>query len=205
MRAARHTAALALAGALAAGCVVHLERNAPGIVDVRRPPPPRGRLAQPVQAEPQDPGERLLVLLPGGFVAGGPLVTGHGTRGVGLAGGELTAIYGTRARSHQQPTLLLPVGLLPQHGFGGSFGVGAFFDDDRARLGPLYVEGQYAYLGLFTAAAGYAWDPSQGGHGPQISLSAAGLYARTTILAGQGTTFLFGIVLKLPVTVVWSR
>jgi len=207
MSTARSLTALALLAALltgAGGCVFHHDRNAPGVIDVHKPPAPRGKLKQPAHEEPGDPGEETILLLPGVYGGGGPHFTGSSSSGFGAFGVEATVLYGQRAHSHQKPTLFPWLPVLTEHAFGGSLGMTLYQGIDDT-IGPLYVEAQYSYLGVFTASAGYAVRPQDGQHGPQFSISALGFYVRSTTIFGRGTQLLFGGVLKFPLSFVWSR
>lgn len=182
--------------ALLAGCIHHLEHDAPGRVDLEAPP--RDPEARDPEV-PKDPGERVLVLSGGGFLAGGTALGGP-VRGAWSLGAEASVSYGESAWSHpfDDPLLVYPPGTLGLNlgwcpvGHRGS----------AATAG--YVEAQYGarWVGF---AAGYARGPAAGEHGPQVTAFAGPLFLRANHYLGRGTDFQVGLSLKAPALLVWSR
>lgn len=199
---------LALA-ALTSGCIVHLERNAPGLSRVSEPP-----ASLPVERVelPADPGERYLTLSMGAMTGGG-LVFGDGfPTGRFDLGVEATLHLGDRARSHRADGSFIPFDTsryYPDGSVGLSLGwTGLRVGADGAHVGHLYAELQGWCLDwLATAVAvGWAYDPGRRLHGPQLMISTLGvLYTRVTYLLDGEAAWTIGLLAKVPVAWVWSR
>jgi len=175
----------------------HGARNAPGNIDVHRPP------AQPADKqveEPLDPGEQSIVLSSGVMGGGGVALGGdEDTRGAYGAGPELSIGYGTSDRSHNGDDFFI----YPQRGFGTNLGWTAL-SGEGSGVGPLYSELYYQET-VAWLAAGWVWDPNDHTHGPQITISTFMLYMRATHQLDAGTQLTAGISIKLPQSYVWSR
>jgi hypothetical protein len=185
--------------ALAPACAhQHLDRNAPGIVDVRAPPrDPKLRAVE----DPVDPGERMLVFGYGALAGGGAAFGGaeDETRGFAGGGAELSSYYGESPRSHYDDDFFI----YPLERFGINLGFTALSTEGDP-IGPAYAEAQYG-LEAVNLAAGWAWDPDDAAHGPQATLSFGFLYLRAQHLSELGTQVGAGIVLKGNYALVWSR
>src|SRR5262249_27076219 len=120
---------LALTLALCGACTHwHLERSAPGHVDVLAPPTVS---ASGYPERPSDPGERMFIVSPGvlagtGLAQGGKL----GTRGYASLTAELGLHLGSSPASHVEDRFLGPI---PMHAIGLNFDL-SFFDSDHAGL-----------------------------------------------------------------------
>jgi len=198
--------AVAVASALLAGCPAHLERNAPGIVDVMKPPADVSR----EQVEPPgDPGEKVALLGVGGF-GGAGIRLGSDDLFAAEAGVEVSLHWGQLEHSHikGQPLLPIPPVVLPDKRVGVNVGWIIYEPDpddtDRSELGPIYVEWLQADR-LWSWSAGYSYDPQDESHGPQISMSGFGYYMKASYRFERGADFIIGAVIKLPQTFVWSR
>lgn len=181
-----------------AGCTVHhLEKNAPGHVDVRTPPAhPEQRAVEP----PGDPGEQA-VWLTYGALAGGGLgfpKSGSVVGSYGL-GPELSVHVGGFETSH---TYDGPP-LLPERAIGMNVGWTALAHPGTG-VGPVYGELQHTER-PFHLAPGWAWDADDGRHGPQATLGIGPLYVRYTHLFDQGGALHLGLVFKGYDAWVWSR
>lgn len=181
-----------------AGCHYHRDTNAPGLVDVTIPP--RDITAQELEY-PGDPGERMVMVSPG-------VLAGGGYPGGDFAA-EVTVNWGESERSHNDHAsrLFIPRGLLwPERGYGVTLGWSALQvrEGPDARLGPAYVEVQ-RLVAPFAIGGGYAIDPTDGDHGPQLHLLAMGTFLRARYLIDGGVEVYLGYQLKIPVTWVWSR
>ena len=177
---------------------IHRDRDAPGHVDLAAEP----RFPEQREVEdPRDPGERLLILNSGGYIAGWLSSNDDYKKDQSLPTGglEFSVLYAERELSHYADDFVL----YPQEAWGGSIGW-TFFQSGEG-LGPLYLEGEYLFYGIFTASGGYAWDPSTNAHGPQVSLSLGPFLFRTLYRAGDRFDFTLGAVFKLPTVWVWSR
>ncbi|MCA9668003.1 MAG: hypothetical protein KC503_20535 [Myxococcales bacterium] len=185
--------------AAASGCrPFHLQRNAPGRVDVRTPP--RAIKKRGVEV-PDDPGENWFTLSGGGFVGGGGRWGGgRGGRGVYGVGLELTAQIGRRKRSHNADDFLL---FFPFEAIGLNVGW-TLAEPEGGGIGAGYVELQVFYL-LGGLAAGYAFDPGDGVHGPQFTAYFGPIYVRVVHLFDRGTDLQAGLFVKWPLSWVWSR
>jgi len=195
---------LAVAIAAHAGCVYHLDRNSPGTVNLHQPP--AQAIAGEVE-EPGDPGERGLVVSAGALAgAGGRVGSDSGVAAEVAA--ELSFHYGEFKQSHERGTLIAPLPLLPARRRGVNLGF-VFLepdktDDNKTELGPAYVEWHDART-MWSWAAGYGVDFGDGTHGPQVSATFAGAYAKASYRFDRGAEFMLGLVLKLPVTLIWSK
>lgn len=138
---------LLVAAVLSVGCIVHTHRdaNAPGIVDVTKPPED---LTARTPVTPQDPGEKGVV------VQASLTLHGVGWTHVGQAGHEVFLPFAielapwtfTREKSHRnqvanealegavRPAVGLAMRVYPKSG------------DDRVELGPMWYELQYVWL-----------------------------------------------------------
>lgn len=180
--------------ALCTGCAhTHLERNAPGVVDVQtRPRTANDRI-------PQDPGESMLTMSYGGL-GGGGVVVHDGAEAYGELGVELSLLRGIREVSHYDDDFVIT----PDRAFGASVGWNGLTSQGEG-VGPLYAEfalraWMFAGMGL-----GWAWDVDDNQHGPQATLSLGPFYARVGHQFGQGTALSAGIVLKNQHSWIWSR
>ncbi|HJZ86209.1 MAG TPA: hypothetical protein VKN99_13610 [Polyangia bacterium] len=189
-----------LLAAMAGGCVHwHLEHNAPGLIDVHKPPE---HIAEPQPEDPEDPGERMLVLSGGGLVGGGWGAGGAaGNRSVASAGGEISLLVGSTPFSHREDNFFV----YPLTALGLNLGW-TLYDSDGTGLGPLYAELQLQDLPHLTGlAAGWAVDPDDRVHGPQATGSFGPVYVRFNYLFDRGSALTVGLVIKAPLVWVWSR
>jgi hypothetical protein len=189
----RAPAALAL---LACACIhKHLERDAPGSVDVMTPPKD---LARKQVELPDDPGERMVVASVGPFAGGGFAIDPGGARGAWALGLEGSVFYGERDNSHMEDSFFT----YPRESGGVNFG----WHPLRARgsgLFAAYAEAQYGKDGL-GVAAGWVTD-GPGLQGAQLTVFGGPVFARARVFPGLGADFQFGVFVKLPYVWVWSR
>lgn len=189
------------------GChatMVHLERNAPGHVDLNAPV--NVGLPPGTVERPGDPGERMLSigLGPWGAVGAARDAAGEG-HALARWGAELTVAYERTDTSHWKDFLVMPV-------LGPSLSVGtAFYDSlhEDWRVGPAYLEGAYTLAPATRLALGVIWDHDADTVGPQMTLSFLGVYLRgAVLLGGDGDPAAFlevGLAIEPPVTFNWSR
>jgi hypothetical protein len=188
--------ALLLLGTAACGHT-HSARNAPGNIDVRRPP---AEITKKTVEEPGDPGEQAVVVAAGALGGGGIAFGGdEDARGAYGAGPELSLGYGTSDRSHADDDFFM----YPQRSLGTNLGWTPLTGEGSG-VGPLYAELYYSEV-IVWLGGGWAWDPDDQRHGPQLTLTMMVLYVRATHLFDQGTQITGGISLKLPHAFVWSR
>lgn len=187
-----------LALALSAACGhTHSARNAPGNVDVRRPPE---RIEDETAEAPEDPGENAIVVAGGGLVGGGIGLSGERDEEfVYGVGPELSLGYGESDVSHVDDAFFI----YPQRSYGANLGWTALANEGTG-VGPLYGE---LYFGetLLWAAGGWSWDPNDRIHGPQITLTMVALYVRLSHQLDHATQITGGISVKIPHSFVWSR
>lgn len=220
-RAALALLSLALLSGVGPGCVWHLDRRAPGTVELERPPK-RVDLAR--TETPQDPGEEIVRLTAGPWVDIGALFARDGrsnTTGLVRAGLELTvASYHTLYSHTEQQSrnqLFLPKSDHWQLNLGFAI-VSTPFDAPEsasALVGPAYLELQRSYndpqgnmLKGWGWALGYAVDPSTRAHGPQaLFRGVGGLYnLRAGYLFGEGAHITLVMHMPhLPIAWVSSR
>ncbi len=186
---------------LALSACVHAHRpdNAPGNIDVHAPP--RDIAAHEVEP-PEDPGEQMMVYSLGAVGGGGvffPQAENEEVDATWTVGPEVSVGYGTRSRSHNEDDFFV----FPERSYGGSIGWTALTRAGEG-VGPIYGEA-YFHETLLTVAGGWAWDPNDQTHGPQITLSTLLLFVRATHLFDLGTQAIIGIQLELPYQVVWSQ
>jgi hypothetical protein len=188
-------AVLTAVAVLTTGCThSHLARNAPGIVDVTTRP------ETDADREPRDPGEQMLVIGYGAFIAGGIAQGGGSAHGSYALGPEASLVYGTSARSHNDDDFFIA----PENAFGVKLGLAALSSEGKA-VGPAYGElalrGSTAYgLGL-----GWAWDIDDHTHGPQVTLNLGPLFVRGTHQLETSTSVVVGLLLGGQHAWVWSR
>lgn len=196
---------LALAVSMSAGCTWHLDRNAPGHIDPRRPPN-----SNVAFEPPRDPGEIITNVTAGGHIGAGVGFGGPGWDGAGLAaegGFEIGLHWGEVDQSHVKPDLLpLPHGWT-ETAIGVNAGVNIVsHDGEESELGTVFVEVQRRVLLVGGYAVGYGLDPGDGAHGPHVTAFFSGLYVRAGYQFDRGAALVFGMVIKLPVmTFVESR
>lgn len=173
-------------------CVrTHLQHDAPGHVDLKRPPE---NPEAPAAERPRDPGERLLVTSVGPF-------GGLGVDQSAFAatfGAEASVHYGVTDRSHAEDDFIV----YPTTAVGLNVGANLLTRGRGPSRG--YAEVQYSDL-PFGIAGGWAWDPGLAKNGPQATAFAGPLYLRSTTLLGLSTDVEIGLVFKLPAVWVWSR
>jgi hypothetical protein len=196
-----------LAGA-SLGCgATHLPHNAPGNIDVAKPPLD---LAKERVERPADPGEYVLGWTTGALVGGGLSIPGP--RGVFSASAETSLHLGVNPSSHPFDTSQLwPIvgtrfGEYPFRGWAGGLNLGwTLGNTARPANSAGYAEAQLTYGGVLGMAAGWAWDPARIAHGPQITANLGPVYLRSTTMLDLGTSIEVGLVLKVPAVWVWSR
>lgn len=177
----------------------HLAHNAPGHVDVMTPP---AALDRRELEQPKDPGERMVVLAAGPFGGGGVAFGGDEdeARGGWAVGPELSVGYGSRERSHHEDDFVV----MPDRSLGATLGWTAVTGEGQG-VGPIYGELYYHEL-ITWLGGGWAWDPDDHVHGPQLTLTTMVLYLRATHLFDGSTQIHGGLMMKLPVHGwVWSQ
>lgn len=175
----------------------HSARNAPGHIDVRKPPEAIERRGV---EEPADPGEQMVVVSAGALGGGGVAFGGdQDARAAYGLGPEVSIGYGTRDRSHANDILFI----YPERSAGVNLGWTPLSGEGEG-LGPLYGELYYHEL-ITWLSGGWVWDPNDRAHGPQLTISTLALYVRATHLFDLGTQIQGGIALKLPYSFVSSR
>jgi hypothetical protein len=193
-----------VAAALASGCTIHLERNAPGHANIAEPP---RDLAKRAVETPADPGETVLMLNAGGFIGGGTrFLQAHsdGFDGFAELGFEAGAHWECRDKSHEKPDLFpfLPHAI-PLQTHGVNVG-GAFTGDETLRLSELYAE--YSRRDeLWGWAIGWSLDPGELTHGPHGQIFWYYGYARGSWQIDRGGEVTVGFFFKLPEIITWSR
>jgi hypothetical protein len=191
--------ALLLLGATVLGCGHHhYARNAPGNIDVHAPP---AELDKRELEEPADPGEQMIVLTGGAFagygVAFGPDgEDGHGGYGIGP---EVSVQYGSSDRSHADDQFFI----FPERALGVNLGWTTISGEGQT-TGPLYGELQVRSE-LVALAGGWAWDPTDETHGPQLTFALGPLYFRGTRQFDRSTELHAGVMLKFSSIWLWSR
>ncbi len=199
-------AVLVVALVVLAGCPVHMKRNAPGRIDVLAPP---AHPEQEVVEKPGDPGEHVVLLTYGGFVAVGGRIGGE-HRFANEMGVEVGVQWGDNARSHSkgEPIVPMPEIVIPQRrrGFniGWALGEADALDSNRLERGPIYVEYAESRF-VYGWTAGYGIDPTDGSHGPHVAVNGFGYYAKAGYRTERGFEMMLGLALKLPQSWVWSR
>lgn len=198
-------------GVLAAGSLgcgaTHLPHNAPGNIDVAKPPRDLSKIAV---ERPADPGEYVLGWTTGALVGGGLSVPGP--HAVFSGSGETSLHFGVNPHSHQFDTSQLwPIvsgrfGEYPFQGWSGGLNLGwTLGTNTRPANSAGYAEAQLTYAGALGIAAGWALDPARSVNGPQITANLGPLYLRSTTMLDLGTSIEIGVVLKVPAVWVWSR
>lgn len=189
---------LACTAIASTGCnVKYLEHDAPGIADIRTPPPP----SAPRHVEvPEDPGGHLVIVSYGLFAGiGGEGGTAFDSRFSYGVGPELSIAKGVTRSSHPD-AFFYPV---MQWGYGLNLGWTAL---RRAgdHIGPMYAEAELRVAEL-ALAAGWVWAPVDKTHGPQATLSLGPFFLRGTHELDFGTQVNAGILLKGYSAWSWSR
>ncbi len=188
------------------GCApTHLRSNAPGHIDVRKPPQ---RIAERTVERPVDPGEHRLALTFGALTGGGfTLREGEGDDGGGFALSlEVSAHYRQAPRSHHDDSIMLVPEYYPLDAIGVNLGYQAIAPSGDIDLGvvrPFYLELQYS--NLWWAAAGWQADFESSRHGPQLTGGLGPFYLRLVHLFDTETQLELGVVLKGWHVWVWSR
>ncbi len=178
-----------------AGCHFHRDSNAPGLADVGNPPPDRTA----ARVEPEDPGEHMLAINPGVLAGGGAREASP--QGFGEFGVEVSVVRGWSQRSHGEDGFFT----YPVRALGAAVGWSALrLTDEDPEMGPLYAE-VYGFEIPFAAGGGWAWNPADGDHGPQVFVTAMSLYLRGRYLVDDGAELTLGFQGKLPLVWVWSR
>jgi hypothetical protein len=203
---------LILMTAALAGCVIHGQRNAPGIVKVEQPPHPN-RVACNEPEIPDDPGERVFTVSTGlGFAGGAGISRSDDLVGLYVLNAEMSLHYGVRNRSHYDDRGLIPFvnpNHWPHHSLALNLGWHVLQREaDGPGVGAGYAELQVYSLKLMATgvAAGWAYDLEEERHGPQITLFTLGtFFVRVTHLLDRGTDLLFGMQFKVPISFMWSK
>jgi hypothetical protein len=188
-----------------------LRTNAPGLVDLSRPPQPSrtsSNLSSSVPEEPRDPGEQLISVSYGGFAGAGfqmhgpfPQAVLHGTYALGP---EVSVGYGTKDPSHREDEPLAGNGVYANRALDINLGWSVLSPLGKG-VGPLYAEVEYRWQGMVGIAAGWTWGPEDRTQGPQSTINFGPFYSRLTCEMGLGTQVTFGLVLKGEHAWVWSR
>lgn len=182
---------------LAACAHTHSPRNAPGNIDVHQPP---ADLPRRSVEEPADPGEQLVTISAGALGGGGVAFGGDDdTRGVYAVGPEASLEFGTRSRSHADDDFFI----MAERSGGVNLGNTSLTSEGDG-IGPFYGEVFYQEM-IAELAGGWAWDPNDRAHGPQLTLQILALYVRATHLFDFGTQIQGGLVVKLPYSFISSR
>jgi len=194
-----------------AGCHVHRDVNAPGVIDPLAPPKD---LAAAQPEYPDDPGEHRVTLTTG--VLGGGGGGSFEDQGFFELAGEVTLSYGQSEVTHNDHAMnLLPKGVvLAPRSVGLTLGWSGLrvvkdklTDESVAKTGPLYVEGQRSWAGFLGVGGGVAFDPKTGAAGPQVQGYFTIYYLRARVLFGDdgGWEIGGGLQFKIPTTWVWRR
>jgi hypothetical protein len=179
-----------------AGCAHwHGDRNAPGHVVLTTPP---RHIECEGEEEPNDPGERIVLLAPGAFMGGGYAHTAGG--GVAGSMGVEASLHVGSAPSHFDDQQSPPIGL-PRRSLGINLGWAGMVPKVT---GVLYAELQ-GRLDQTAIAPGWAWDPSSSRHGPQATLALGPLYLRGTYLSHSRLDITLGVFVKALFAWIWSR
>ena len=185
---------------LACGCTLvrRFERNAPGDVDLRIPPPDLGR---PIAEPPRDPGDHLVLLevapqAAAGIGFGGP---SGGSRFSPALGVEAALLYGQDEASLAAAPFPFE---LPERAVGLAAGLVWFAESGQPARFSLALQLRRRPLSL---GLGWAHEPSAGNSGAQATFSAGPLFVRGLLLAGRGGSIQLGIELPLALALLWSR
>jgi hypothetical protein len=191
---------MATAIVLVGGCAhFHLDRNAPGLIDVGTRP--GAALAE----EPGDPGEHRLAINPG-FLGGVGVAQGSGESPLLTeAAAELTVHHGISQRGHVEDSwvyLERPDGVT----VGWSFERRTSRGDMQATApGPLYLLVHTCRV-LPCLGAGYAFNPSSRDHGPQADAFLGPVFVRARYLFdASGGEIQVGLQIKFPLLWFWNR
>lgn len=183
---------------------MHSPRNAPGNVDIDKPP----AKSTPGEVEiPSDPGEHWLVWNAGVLGGAGPSSTdtaaGWKTSGAASVSAETSVHFGASNTTHDNHDFFFP----PGSGLTGGLNLGwTLATKDRVSTDAGYVELELSKGLIFSLAGGWAFDVGRTLSGPQATASVGPLYVRSTSMLGVGTAVEVGLVLKLPIiTAAWSR
>jgi hypothetical protein len=182
------------------GCTLHhFEHNAPGHIDVERPPK---RIECELVERPKDPGEEMVIVSLGPLAGAG--VTLDPAKNASLQaelGVEGSLLLGMSEVSHADD---FPIGVTPYQ--VGSLGInfGWVFSARHDPGTPLYLELQGRHK-LFGLAAGWAWIVDHDGRGPQVTVFWGPFYVRYRHLEGVSDDFTAGLIMKLSLAFVWSR
>jgi len=202
----------ALCVLLLGGCITHGQRNAPGIAKIEQPPP--AHTVQCMEPEvPFDPGERVLTLSTGfAFGGGAGFARSDDVQGLYALTVETTLHYGIRRESHRDDPPLIPMvheKYWPDLSVALNLGWHVLQREaNGAGVGAGYAELQVFGLRLYGSglAAGWAYDPTEKIHGPQVTIFTWGVFfLRVTHLLDRGTDLLAGVQFKFPVSYMWSR
>ena len=173
----------------------HSERNAPGLIEVQKPPL---EISKRGAERPGDPGEAMFALN-GGLFAGGGLEIGGQLTGAVSTGLEVTLNAGERESSHFEDDFVI----YPTDGVGANLGV-ELISLDGLDLGPIYLEGQY-YKELAGIAGGWVVDVGEARHGPQVTVFWLNVFGRVTHTFGGETAVILGLMGKASMVWVVSR
>jgi hypothetical protein len=199
--------ALLFLGAVTSGCAHwDLDDPTPGFVDVATPPPV---VEQRHIVPPRPAGEKMLLITAGVF---GSIGFHAGEAGVGTSstwGGETTVHWGEREWHHTDELGAPPVPAIvyPRTSWGLTFGGSARSasrSSAASNSGNLYLEIQRNVDFGAGFAAGPVWEPQTGQVGAQMTLFATLAYLRLTVL-DLNPALQIGLMMKLPLTWVWSR
>ncbi len=179
------------------GCgMSYLEKNAPGIADIRTPPPAD---APRIVEVPRNPGGNLVIVSYGGFAgiggSGGP---GGGSFSYGV-GPEVSIAKGITTSNHPD-SLFYP---FMEWGYGVNLGWSVLSQLGKS-VGPVYAEAEIRRE-AFALGLGWVWSPVDKTHGPQATLSWGPLYLRGTHEADLGTQVHLGLLIKGYSAWSWSR
>lgn len=183
------------------GSVVHLDRNAPGIADLARPP--HDDLPVGDTVDPADPGERIFTLAPE-VTAGGGYWSGKWSA---ASSAQLAFFYGDRARSHFSDDL--PFGdnrVAPARALGGAVGFDLVAPGGGTRRLTASIRIAEVVGG---AEIGWGVEPEPGEHSFFLGGYLAGwsrfLYVRLLYGLGRDFGFESGIALDYAFSWVWSK
>lgn len=198
-------AAAALAAAALAGCFT-ASHNAPGVIDIRTPPPPRTERGDPAAFEPaKTPGQRTLTAIVGAsFLAciGCATADAPDSGSAGEMGGEIILEYRASDRdaydgfdAMRGRAWGLALGF--QAGFGHNERAGTFHASLNRRMLAFSMVPAAVNVGIAIATDGMP--------GIQASAHYTMLMIRGRAIADHGAELLLGIEWPIPLVFSWSR
>jgi hypothetical protein len=180
------------------GCAHYrLEHDAPGHVDLSRPP---ADTSKRYQEQPADAGQREVVFSAGGFAFGGARFGDASANGAchGM-GVELSVLYG---ESPFRDVGFFAYGL-PMTAVGLNFGWEPFNDERKTDRFYFTVEGKAKRVISVSGGA----ELQNGGRtwGGQLTAGFGPLFVRTVVMPHHGATVMIGTFLKPSFSLAWNR